>query len=87
MPTAPSNVDTLHVVISDYSNCDRRDLYEIFSGEHGFQRLAFQTDGYSFVKFNNNDVAVASLQRMRDRMLAGDVKIIGLKVGVAKCSC
>ena len=43
--TASQLVDTLHIVATDRNAVDKFDLYEIFSVQDGFQRIAWQNDG------------------------------------------
>lgn len=41
-------VDTLHIVATDRNAVDKYDLYELFSVQDGFQRIAWQNEGQPF---------------------------------------
>lgn len=40
-------VDTLHIVATDRNAVDKFDLYDLFSAQDGFQRIAWQNEGNS----------------------------------------
>ncbi|KAI9032300.1 hypothetical protein DFJ74DRAFT_654002 [Hyaloraphidium curvatum] len=80
-------VDTLHIVATDRNSVDKFDLYELFSVQDGFQRIAWQNEGYSFVKFTSHEHAIACLRTLKRQMESGmHDKLSSIKITVAKMS-
>jgi hypothetical protein len=110
--TANQLVDTLHIVATDRNAVDKFDLYELFSVQEGFQRIAWQNEGpcsglflrrlgyerltrrslscslgYSFVKFQSHEHAIACLRAMKHQLETGvHDKLNSIKITVAKMS-